>query len=67
VKYRRQVGYLIPFTFFQVLWFTLAIRWNYFERYFPEYYPMALTMILGATVAGILQELRQAWGRFTGP
>ena len=66
VKYRRLIGILIPFVFFQVCWWCLAIKHDFFSL-FPERYILSLTMVLGATVAGkelnnlklrILQELQ---------
>eukprot|EP00095_Tigriopus_kingsejongensis_P010879 maker-scaffold86_size395752-snap-gene-1.12 protein:Tk10879 transcript:maker-scaffold86_size395752-snap-gene-1.12-mRNA-1 annotation:"hypothetical protein Y032_0347g3155" len=55
VKHRRLVGILIPLVFFQVCWWTLAIRWDYFQ-YFPDRYILSITMIFGATIAGMTSE-----------
>ncbi|XP_059097364.1 uncharacterized protein LOC131891741 isoform X2 [Tigriopus californicus] len=55
VKHRRLVGILIPLVFFQLCWWTLAIRWNYFQ-YFPDRYLLSITMIFGATIAGMTSE-----------
>lgn len=41
--------------FSQVVWWTLAVRYNYFRLY-PGYYELPVTMILGATVAGMTSE-----------
>eukprot|EP00095_Tigriopus_kingsejongensis_P010878 maker-scaffold86_size395752-snap-gene-1.13 protein:Tk10878 transcript:maker-scaffold86_size395752-snap-gene-1.13-mRNA-1 annotation:"Protein C15A11.4" len=55
VKHRRLVGILIPLMFFQVCWWCLAIRWNYFQ-YFPDRYILSITMIFGAAIAGMTSE-----------
>ncbi|KAE9546907.1 hypothetical protein FO519_009880, partial [Halicephalobus sp. NKZ332] len=36
-------------------WWTLAIRYNIFALY-PTHYELPITMILGATVAGMTSE-----------
>ena len=51
-KYRKYIGFLIPFSFMHVVWWTLAIRYNLFHLY-STHFEMPLTMILGATVAGM--------------
>ena len=61
VKYRKLIGILIPFAFFQISWWCLAVRHDYFS-YFPALNPvtnipnyvLSITMIFGATVAGYL-------------
>ncbi|XP_023326494.1 uncharacterized protein LOC111699913 [Eurytemora carolleeae] len=55
VKYRRFVGLLIPALIVQSLWWMQAIRHDYFSL-FPERYLMSITMIFGATVAGMTSE-----------
>ncbi|XP_040566743.1 uncharacterized protein [Lepeophtheirus salmonis] len=55
IKYRKLVGVLIPLTFFQVIWWTLAVRHDYFQ-YFPDKYIMSITMIFGAIIAGMTSE-----------
>eukprot|EP00096_Caligus_rogercresseyi_P007826 TRINITY_DN25920_c0_g1_i1.p1 TRINITY_DN25920_c0_g1~~TRINITY_DN25920_c0_g1_i1.p1 ORF type:complete len:393 (+),score=47.24 TRINITY_DN25920_c0_g1_i1:118-1296(+) len=55
IKYRKVVGILIPLAFFQVVWWTLAVRHNYFQ-YFPDKYLMSITMIFGAMIAGMTSE-----------
>ena len=55
VKYRRLIGILIPFIFFQVCWWCLAFKHDYFTL-FPSRYILSLTMVLGATVAGKYQK-----------
>ncbi|KAI1710879.1 sulfite exporter tauE/SafE domain-containing protein [Ditylenchus destructor] len=54
-KYRKYIGFAIPFVFMHTVWWTLAIRYDIFRLY-PTRYEMALTMILGATVAGATSE-----------
>lgn len=51
-KYRKYIGFLIPFCFMQMVWWVLAIRYNIFRLY-PTRYELAVTMILGGTVAGL--------------
>ena len=55
VTSRRFWGIIIPLTFFEVCWWSLAIRHNFF-KYFPDKYAMSITMIFGATVAGMTSE-----------
>ena len=43
---------LMPFVFWEVIWWSLAIRHDYFQ-YFPTKYKMSITMMFGATVAGL--------------
>jgi hypothetical protein len=50
-RYRKYIGLLLPAIFMQLVWWTLAIRYNLFRLY-PTRYPMAITMIFGATIAG---------------
>uniref|UniRef100_A0A1I8B1M6 Membrane transporter protein n=1 Tax=Meloidogyne hapla TaxID=6305 RepID=A0A1I8B1M6_MELHA len=39
----------------QTMWWTLAFRYNFF-RLFPTHYELPLTMVVGATVAGMTSE-----------
>ncbi|XP_023344386.1 uncharacterized protein LOC111713685 isoform X2 [Eurytemora carolleeae] len=55
VKHRRLVGILIPLTFVQLLWWMQAIRFDYFSL-FPDRYLMSITMVFGASVAGMTSE-----------
>ncbi|KHJ82127.1 hypothetical protein OESDEN_18181 [Oesophagostomum dentatum] len=55
IKYRKFVAMLIPFTIMQTFWWMLAIRWNFF-RWYPEYWHMPVTMILGSFVGGMTSE-----------
>jgi uncharacterized membrane protein YfcA len=54
-KYRKYIGFIIPFAFMHLVWWTLAIRYNVFRLY-PTRYELPVTMILGATVAGMTSE-----------
>ncbi|CAD5233218.1 unnamed protein product [Bursaphelenchus xylophilus] len=54
-KYRKYFAFLIPFCFFQLCWWSLAIRNDLFALY-PTRYEMAITMILGALVSGATSE-----------
>lgn len=51
-RHRKLGGFLFPFAFMHVCWWTLAIRYNVFRLY-PTHFEMPLTMVLGATVAGL--------------
>jgi uncharacterized membrane protein YwzB len=51
IKHRRQIGILIPLVFFELCWWSLAIKHDLFSL-FPERYILSITMIFGATVAG---------------
>jgi len=55
VKHRKIIGILIPFTFYSFLWWSLAIKNNYFA-YFPERYPMSITMAVGSFIGGATSE-----------
>ncbi|CAB01963.1 uncharacterized protein CELE_C15A11.4 [Caenorhabditis elegans] len=55
IKYRKFVAVLIPFCFVHVLWWSTAIRYNFFHLY-NDYWHMPVTMILGALVAGMTAE-----------
>uniref|UniRef100_A0A914Q6W7 Uncharacterized protein n=1 Tax=Panagrolaimus davidi TaxID=227884 RepID=A0A914Q6W7_9BILA len=54
-RYRKYIAFLIPFIFWHSIWWSLAIRYNFFRLY-PTRYEMAVTMIFGATVAGATSE-----------
>uniref|UniRef100_A0A7E4VNC9 Membrane transporter protein n=1 Tax=Panagrellus redivivus TaxID=6233 RepID=A0A7E4VNC9_PANRE len=54
-KNRKYLAFLIPMTFWHLVWWPLAIRYNFFALY-PTRYAMAVVMILGATVAGATSE-----------
>ncbi|PIO65690.1 hypothetical protein TELCIR_12622 [Teladorsagia circumcincta] len=55
IKYRKFVAMLIPFVLMQTVWWMVAIRYNFF-RWYPEYWHMPVTMILGSFVGGITSE-----------
>ncbi|CAB4067336.1 unnamed protein product [Lepeophtheirus salmonis] len=55
ILHRRVIGIAIPFFICQITWWCLAIKHDYFSL-FPDRYIMTLTMILGATVAGMTSE-----------
>jgi len=55
VKHRRFVGILIPLILVQLFWWLQAFRYDYFAL-FPDRYLMTITMIFGATVAGMTSE-----------
>ena len=51
VKHRRLVGVAIPFVFYQVLWWSCAINYNFWQH-FPDRYWISITMIFGSMIAG---------------
>lgn len=51
VKYRLFVGIAIASGLCHIVWWTCAIKYNWFAL-FPDRYYMTLTMILGGCVAG---------------
>ena len=51
VKYRKTLGVLIPFCFYQICWWCLAFKHDFFSL-FPQRWILSVTMIFGATVAG---------------
>jgi hypothetical protein len=55
VTSRRFWGIIIPLIFFEVCWWSLAVKHNFF-KYFPDKYVMSITMIFGAMVAGMTSE-----------
>jgi len=64
VKRRRLIGILIPLVFFEFLWWCLAVRHNYFPKFgqpggdetsYPRYL-LSITMVFGASVAGMTSE-----------
>ena len=54
-RHRKYIAVLLPFTFFQICWWSLAIRYNLFSL-FPTRYELAITMIFGAFIAGSTSE-----------
>lgn len=55
VKYRLFVGIGIASGLCHIVWWTCAIKYNWFAL-FPDRYYMTLTMILGGCVAGMTSE-----------
>ncbi|CAD5227057.1 unnamed protein product [Bursaphelenchus xylophilus] len=54
-RYRKYLALLYPFMFFQVCWWSLAIKHDIFSLY-PTRYEMALTMIVGSFASGATSE-----------
>ncbi|KAI6194642.1 hypothetical protein M3Y96_01146300 [Aphelenchoides besseyi] len=54
-RYRKYIAFVLPFIFFQICWWSLAIRYNLFRLY-PLRYEMAITMVFGALVGGATSE-----------
>ena len=63
VKHRRLIGILIPLCFFELCWWALAIKHDYFPLFTQTFnetnnprYIMSITMMFGAMVAGMTSE-----------
>ncbi|VDN02523.1 unnamed protein product [Thelazia callipaeda] len=56
-RYRKYIGFLIPICLMELIWLTLAVKYNTLSLY-PTRYELALTMILGATVAEFLISIQ---------
>uniref|UniRef100_A0A7E4UN58 Membrane transporter protein n=1 Tax=Panagrellus redivivus TaxID=6233 RepID=A0A7E4UN58_PANRE len=54
-RHRKYLSFIIPITFWHLVWWPLAVRYNFFAL-FPTRWVMPVTMILGATVAGATCE-----------
>ncbi|KAI6197216.1 hypothetical protein M3Y94_01198100 [Aphelenchoides besseyi] len=54
-RYRKYIAFVLPFLFFQICWWSLAIRYDLFRLY-PARYEMAITMVFGALVGGATSE-----------
>ncbi|KAI6232745.1 hypothetical protein M3Y99_00999100 [Aphelenchoides fujianensis] len=52
---RNILAFLLPFGFFQLGWWTLAVRYGLFERYLYRY-QMPITMVFGAFISGATSE-----------
>lgn len=50
-KYRRLISVAIPFLLVQVVWWTCAVKYD-FWKYFPDKYFMSITMVFGSLIAG---------------
>ncbi|TMS35631.1 hypothetical protein L596_002991 [Steinernema carpocapsae] len=55
IKYRKFIAFLIPFVVAQTVWWLTAFKFHFFSLY-PSHWHMPVTMILGATVAGMTSE-----------
>ena len=55
MKHRRWISIAIPYTFYNTIWWCLAIKHNFFQ-YFPTHYPMSLTMLVGSAIGGATSE-----------
>ena len=54
-KHRSLISMSIPYLFYNTIWWCLAIKHNFFA-YFPNYYPMTITMIFGSAIGGATSE-----------
>ncbi|KAI6172576.1 hypothetical protein M3Y98_00988500 [Aphelenchoides besseyi] len=54
-RHRNIIAFCLPFCFFQMCWWTLAIRYNLFRLY-KTHYAMPITMIFGAFISGATSE-----------
>uniref|UniRef100_A0A1I8EHL3 Membrane transporter protein n=3 Tax=Wuchereria bancrofti TaxID=6293 RepID=A0A1I8EHL3_WUCBA len=55
IRYRKLFGFLIPFIFFETIYWLLAFRYNLYY-YFKEKYVMTIVMIFGALIGGMTTE-----------
>ncbi|CAI4231999.1 unnamed protein product [Auanema sp. JU1783] len=55
IKYKKFVAMAIPFLLVQTVWWMVAIRHNFFQ-YYPQYWHMPVTMLLGSFVGGMTSE-----------
>lgn len=56
VSWLKRMGlWFLKSNFLKIMWWTLAFRYNFF-RLFPTHYELPLTMVVGATVAGMTSE-----------
>uniref|UniRef100_A0A1I7ZF68 Membrane transporter protein n=1 Tax=Steinernema glaseri TaxID=37863 RepID=A0A1I7ZF68_9BILA len=55
IKYRKFIAFLVPFLVAQSIWWLTAWKMDFFSLY-PTHWHMPVTMILGATVAGMTSE-----------
>ena len=51
VQHRRLLGVAIPFVFYQVLWWSCFIKYD-FKSLFGDRYFISITMIFGSMIAG---------------
>ncbi|CAJ0943021.1 unnamed protein product, partial [Mesorhabditis belari] len=54
-KHRKYMALAIPFVFIQTIWLTSAIKYNFFSLY-PIRWELPITMIFGASIAGMTSE-----------
>ncbi|CAB3403495.1 unnamed protein product [Caenorhabditis bovis] len=55
IKHRKFVAMLIPFGLIWLVWWSAAIRHNFFQ-YYADYWHMPVTMVLGSFVGGMTSE-----------
>uniref|UniRef100_A0A1I7TTP5 Sulfate_transp domain-containing protein n=1 Tax=Caenorhabditis tropicalis TaxID=1561998 RepID=A0A1I7TTP5_9PELO len=55
IKYRKFVAVLIPFFLIHSIWWATAFKHDFF-RYYPDYWHMPVTMIVGALISGMTAE-----------
>ncbi|KAI6221365.1 hypothetical protein M3Y99_01552900 [Aphelenchoides fujianensis] len=54
-RYRKYFAFLLPFLFFQVCWWSLALKYHLLDLYATRW-QMPVTMIFGAFVSGATSE-----------
>uniref|UniRef100_A0A914HHD6 Sulfite exporter TauE/SafE n=1 Tax=Globodera rostochiensis TaxID=31243 RepID=A0A914HHD6_GLORO len=54
-KHQNFVAVLIPFCVAQFIWWTAAVKYNFFSLY-STYWQMPVTMIVGSIIAGMTSE-----------
>ncbi|KAF1768297.1 hypothetical protein GCK72_000109 [Caenorhabditis remanei] len=55
IKYRKFVAVLIPFCIIHSIWWATAFKHDFFQ-YYPEYWHMPVTMVVGALISGMTAE-----------
>uniref|UniRef100_A0A915LP64 Uncharacterized protein n=3 Tax=Meloidogyne TaxID=189290 RepID=A0A915LP64_MELJA len=55
IKYKNFIALLIPFSVAQFIWWSSAIKYNFFPLY-STHWQMPLTMVVGSIIAGMTSE-----------
>nr|CAD2199814.1 unnamed protein product [Meloidogyne enterolobii] len=55
IKYKNFIALLIPFSVAQFIWWSSAIKYNFFSLY-STHWQMPLTMVVGSIIAGMTSE-----------
>ncbi|VDO38322.1 unnamed protein product [Haemonchus placei] len=55
IKHRKYIAFLVPFAIMQLIWWTTAFRFNWFDLYETRW-QMPVVMFFGSTIAGMTSE-----------